>query len=118
MASGRPCCRSYCLRPESHGQQTFMTDGDQSSVVEFRFSGRRQLVITVVMLLALVATVVGANAVLNQPWWRGLSLPLLLYVLMVVPSVAFADRHGRQAPHLPVQLTRETLTVTGPNDAH
>jgi hypothetical protein len=101
---------------ESSGQQTGMTDGRVSAAVEFRFSVRRQVVVAVMVLVAIVAMVVLTNAALHRHWWRGLWLPLLIYALIVVPALAAGPRLRRQAPGLPVRLTDEGMEVAGPAD--
>jgi hypothetical protein len=80
---------------------------DDTSVIEFRKSGRCRLVTMVVALLVGIATLAAYSVLRHTPWWQ----PFLMFGPIAVLSAAFTRWDLRHRPRLPLRLTRQGLTV-------
>jgi hypothetical protein len=86
---------------------------DDTSVTEFRKSGRCRLVTRVVALVVAVAALVVYSVIRHHPWW----LPFLLFGPIAIYSAALARWDRRHRPRLPLRLTPQGLTVTVADDS-
>jgi hypothetical protein len=97
-----------------------VTTVDGPPAIEFRRSMRRQNASMVIALLLLMAACGLYNLVSGDPWWDGLWMPLLYFLIF---NHWFSFPRRRAGPpafgyhsRLPLRLTREHLEVSGPDD--
>ncbi|MFI7284828.1 hypothetical protein ACIBOV_31695 [Micromonospora chersina] len=88
---------------------------DETSTIEFRRSGSREVGQLAIALPALAAAGVAINLAAGDAWWDGLWMPFLWFLIFrfaARPARPWASGHQAR---LPVRLTGEHLELAGPD---